>query len=154
MAIFSAYLPPNVSGDVALTRFELVPDGKAVLALLFPLVWLVMKRLWLASLVFMAIVGLLLLLAAWQPGLPVMYLAALPGLYLFLDGNELVRQRLERNGWRYAGVVDAENRRDAEVKFIASNAQLFIASPNGNDREIDKIVAFHPNSAPAGLFPE
>ena len=94
MAIYSAYLPPDATGEKALSGFELVPEGKAFFALLFPLIWLVFKRLWMPLLVYAIISVALVLIAAWQPGLPIMYLAALPGLYLLLEGNELVRRKI------------------------------------------------------------
>ena len=160
MAIYSAYLPPDASGETALTGFQLVPEGKAIFALLFPVVWLAVKRLWLALLIYLVLTVLLVMVVNWYPGLPVMYLAALPGLYLLLEGNELVRKKLERNGWQYAGVVDADNRHDAEAKFICSNTKLFASLPSQHANQSAsaaknfRLTSVHPHSVPAGLFPE
>lgn len=155
MAIFSVYLPPEHAGKSDAENFRLLKDSKAPLALIFPPFWLAWHRLWVELIIYAAVAIAISLLAAWQPLPPVLYLSAIPGLYLLLEGNELVRRKLERDGWTFAGVVDAHNRDEAEIKFMVDNeAELSAPKPIGK-----RIVAKHrlpvlAATAPAGLFPE
>ena len=129
MAIYSGYLPPEYMSDPVADRFQLVSDAKSPLALIFPPFWLAWHRLWLELLAYGVVVLAIGLLAAWKPSTAVLYLSALPGLYLLLEGNELIRGKLERNGWRFAGLVDADTKEAAEIRFLMQNEKTFDA-PN------------------------
>lgn len=153
MAIYSAYLPPRENMENPAETFRLVSDAKAPLALIFPPFWLAWHRLWLPLMAYAVIMIAIGILAAAYPSTPVFYLSALPGLYLLLEGNSLIAGKLERQGWRFAGVVDAENREDAELRFLVQNEQALVAS------EPKKPVIPSPKTAPLataplGLFPE
>ncbi|MEL7428676.1 MAG: DUF2628 domain-containing protein [Pseudomonadota bacterium] len=155
MAIYSVYLPPEDRPDARADEFRLVSDAKAPLALIFPPFWLAWHRLWLELLAYCVIVFALGLYAAWNPSVAVLYLSAIPGFYLLLEGNDLVRRKLERKGWRFAGVVDGENTEAAEIRFITQNPQrLERVSP----RTVSASPAYLTESSrvlpAAGLFPE
>ncbi len=155
MAIYSVYLPPEQSNKNAAEHFRLLRDAKAPLALIFPPLWLAWHRLWVELIVYFAIVLGISLLAAWKPLPPVLYLSAIPGLYLLLEGNELVRKKLERAGWRFAGVVDAQNLEEAEIKFVLENeGQLNLADETRNHPAAPKPSHAFSAPVPAGLFPE
>ena len=133
MATYLAYLPPaGWTGDRR-DDFKLVRDGKNPLALIFPPFWLAWHRLWLELLVYAVITFAIILLAIWQPGAPVMYLSAVPGLYLLLEGDELIRRNLERFGWQYSGVIEGDTREEAEIRFLENaDPALFSSSNSGN----------------------
>lgn len=118
MTSYSVYLKPETVSQTLDDEFRLVPDTKATLALLFPPFWLAWHRLWLPLLAYFVVMVAILLLAISSPSVAVSYLSILPGFYLLLEGHELVRNKLENTGWRYAGIVDAENREEAEIRFI------------------------------------
>jgi len=155
MTIYSVYLPPEHDGEKAAEEFQLLRDAKAPLALIFPPFWLAWHRLWLELLIYATVATGIGLLAVWQPLPPVFYLSAIPGFYLLLEGNELVRRKLERGGWRFAGVVDGQNRDEAEIRFLVENEKLL---SNGGRRETlgasEKPVSVFSPPAPTGLFPE
>ena len=155
MAIYSVYLPPESSGKNVAENFRLLRDAKAPLALIFPPVWLIWHSLWVELAVYFAIAMAISLLAAWQPLPPVFYLSAFPGLYLLLEGNELIRRKLEREGWHFAGVVNGDNQDEAEIRFLVENNQKFnIERPKPAART--PVVSRSIMSKPAGvgLFPE
>ncbi len=152
MAIYAAYLPPNDEFGSTAERFRLVQDGKTPWALIAPPFWLIWHRLWLPLLAYAVFMFAIALIAIWQPGLPVLYLSALPGFYLLLEGSELVRNRLEILDWRFAGIVEGYNLEEAEIRFLATFQE---GEP--------ELVAFErPSKSPishrpvvvAGLFPE
>lgn len=153
MTVFSAYLPPKSSGIQPVDGFKLVPDSKAPLALIFPPFWLAYHQLWLELLGYLVVVAFVVLLAVWQPGPLVSYLSILPGLYLLLEGNEHIRYKLERQGWGYAGILEAENREDAETKLLIKLSDEFVPEVRSSNLKkpfLPKTSA----TAPQGLFPE
>ncbi len=164
MAIYSAYLPPNSSasddnGTHASDTFKLVSDAKAPLALVFPPFWLIWHRLWLELLLYVVFAIAVAMLAAWKPSPPILYLSALPGLFLLLEGNAMVARKLERKGWRFAGIVDGETLEDAEIRFIVQNQNSSQAAEPAfetaqPEEDGKRVASFRPSSTPLGLFPE
>ena len=78
-------------------------------------------------------------------------LSALPGLFLFLHGRELVRERLEREGWSEAAVFSAENEEEAELRFFGR--------PRRSMNPAVPLASLKPAVVPAapasfGMFPE
>ncbi|MEO0909045.1 MAG: DUF2628 domain-containing protein [Pseudomonadota bacterium] len=152
MTTYSVYLPPIEDVEPAAERFKLVPDKKAVWAIIAPPIWLALHRLWLPLLAYVVFMLALALLGAWQPHVAVLYLSGLPGLYLLLEGFELVRDKLERHGWRYVGVVEAENAEDAEIKYLMEGDTSRLETAPAPTRALSGHV-----STPGinqGLFPE
>ncbi|MEM9332473.1 MAG: DUF2628 domain-containing protein [Pseudomonadota bacterium] len=152
MATFSVYLPPEDRIGDPIDHFVLVRDGKSPLALVFPPFWLAWHGLWLELLAYIVAALAILLLMIWQPGAPAGYLSALPGLYLLLEGTELVRGKYERQGWHYDGIIEGENRDEAEIRYVANRA----AKPNPvqtTPAPVQKPMALKP-IVNTGLFPE
>lgn len=153
MAIYSAYMPGGVGRSEANERVRFVSDSKAPLALVFPPFWLAWNRLWMELMIYLVLALAIALLAVWNPVTPVLYLSAIPGLFLLFEGNELVRRKLERSGWRFAGVVDAMNTEEAEIRyFYQANTENVVHRPTHHVTRA--AVPAPPRSAPVGLFPE
>ena len=92
------------------------------------------------------------MLGVWQPGLPVLYLSALPGLYLLLEGSELITADLERRGWRFAGTVEGDDLEEAEIRFLTD---LDVQGLNGPAQPVKPVNrAYHKVDVTTGLFPE
>lgn len=155
MAIYSAYLPPEHDSSLGAEQFKLLKDAKAPLALIFPPFWLAWHRLWPELAIYCAVAVAIMLLTIWQPLPPALYLSAIPGLYLLLEGNELVRKLYERKGWKFAGIVDGENLEAAEIRFLVQNPELFEKSKKPLDHRKGTSFATTPKTSPAmSLFPE
>ncbi len=125
MTTYTVYMPPKDTLDSREENFRLVPDTKATFALFFPPFWLVWHKLWLPLMVYFCVIVAIMILAFASPGIAVSYLSILPGLYLLLEGYELVRKNLESKGWQYAGIVEGENKEEAEIRFITDHRHLF-----------------------------
>lgn len=127
MAIFQAYIAPQVNLSGSLSQFDelpslkLVEDKKSILALIFPIIWLVWNRLWFWLALYILLSIFFFLLTSMQVPIIVSLLSFIPGLFLFLEGSSLIVGKLERQGWQFAGVVDAADVEIAEYKFLASN---------------------------------
>jgi Protein of unknown function (DUF2628) len=154
MAIYTVYMPPD--GDTDEARF--IRDGANLAALVIPAIWLIWQRLWL-WLLFYVVLALAIGLAWRLVGAGIAFLAILPGVYLLLEGNELVRARLERFGWQLAAIVEAPNRADAELRFfdIPHQATKEGDRAHGSVPLADVPAPAAPRMPPQqgiGLFPE
>ncbi len=120
MTIFTVHSPPasDVSSDDSRLRTRFIPESKAILALVFPLIWLLWHRLWWPALFYLLISIALALGLATQFGVMIGLLTFIPGLYLFLEGHELRRHQLERRGWRLTGIVEGSNLASAEMRYF------------------------------------
>lgn len=139
----------------AAESFRLIPDAKATLALFFPPFWLAWHRLWLPLMVYFVVIIAIAMLAFTSPSIAVSYLSILPGFYLLLEGYELVRKNLENTGWRYAGIVEGENREEAEIRFIM-NSEMEFEHPKTrliNEHKPTPIKT-NPYKTNMSLFPE
>ena len=149
MAIYEAYLSPltNDQGSAAqfesFQSFKLVEDKKHILALIFPIVWLFWNRLWfwLAAYILASIVFVLLS----NSYLPIIgsIMSLVTGLFLFLEGRTLIVTKLERQGWYFAGVVDAPDVEIGEYKYLESqeNSNLSI------DSSVEPIISVDEKSS-------
>jgi hypothetical protein len=150
--------PPRdaIPGEpAALERATIVRDGFVWPAFLFPVLWFLWHRLWLAALIVLAALAVLTaagLALELRPGaatLAVLLYALLVGL----EASSLRRWTYARRGRPAVDVVTAGSRREAEEKLVARWVAGIAAPP----------AAVHPGTprgfAPAaepviGLFPE
>lgn len=155
MTTYTVYMPPKDNLVQSEENFLLIPDAKATLALFFPPFWLIWHRLWLPLMVYFCVIIAIMLLAFTSPGIAVSYLSILPGLYLLLEGYELVRKNLENKGWQFAGIVEGENKEEAEIRFIVDHGLMFAEQ---KPVVVSQQKTVMPNSGvkknTMGLFPE
>lgn len=129
MAVYTIHAPDERDlrergGDLGAytDRFVFVPERFSLLAMLFSLPWLLVHRLWLATLGFVALVmvlnGVSTALGFGQQSLGVLNLAV--SVLVGFEAHNLRRLALERSGYRLAGVVSASSRQEAEHKFFTS----------------------------------
>jgi hypothetical protein len=126
MTIYTVHLPPGESngGTAAeMERARFIPERPSLFALVIPALWLLWHRLWYALAVYLLIGGIASLLARWTDSLAIGLLACLPALYLFLEGRQLLRGRLERQGWRFVGVVEAYSANEADLRYFADTSE-------------------------------
>ena len=118
MITYNIYLPPDSALDGAGQGAKFLPDGKPWLAAFIPPAWLLWHRLWWGFFIYLAIVGALSLLIMTQWREAAIFLSVIPGLYLLLEGHELIRQKYETKGWKFAGVVHGTNIDEAEMRYF------------------------------------
>jgi hypothetical protein len=125
MAVFTAYLPPD--GNAGDARF--VADRPSLLALILPPVFLVWHRLWWPlALYVLATVFLMVIGATVSEGLSAA-LGLLPGLYLCIQGRDIVRNDLLARGWRESAAIAAGSATEAELRFYHGDVAPGPASP-------------------------
>ncbi|MFZ1814851.1 MAG: DUF2628 domain-containing protein [Rhizobiaceae bacterium] len=118
MASYLIHTQPVASSGPQHAPVRFVRDGASLLALVFPLVWLVWNRLWFALACYLIVVAAL---GSWSilandPSATI--LSALPGLYFWLEGNNLIAEKLERQGWEQVAIVDASSLVEAEIRYF------------------------------------
>jgi hypothetical protein len=138
MASYVIFEPPGAPRpeDAVFIR-----DGFHWLAFIVPFFWFLWHRLWLeAGLVFAAMAGLAALEGVeGMPGI-VAPVSLLLSLGLGFEAPALWMAALRRRGWREWGVVEAEGRNEAAIRYLA-DADVEPASPR-------------PFSVPAASSPE
>ena len=107
--IYTVYEKPELEEPSA--RVMLVREGFSWLALIFGLLWLLARGLWVASLVYAVALAVLVYLAQYA-GMDDDALTLIPlfaQLVLGFVANDLQRESLQRRGYRFTGVVAAES---------------------------------------------
>jgi hypothetical protein len=157
MAFYTVMVPPPGSGGPReeIEQARLLPETFAWWALLLNGLWLVGKRLWLASLVFALVWGGLVY-AQSRLGLPGGVLVLVHwtiGLFLGFEGQNLIARKLARKGWRLADVVEARDLAEAERRFFERALAGEVAVPRPTSLPAERRPAGGPLPV-IGLFPE
>jgi len=152
MKIYTVHRRPGAA-DTDLGSVRFVRDGFAWWGFLLPLLWLLAGRLWLATLVFLAVslaLGALIQLSGiagfWA------LLATLPvNLYVGLEGRQWQRAKLARLGFIDEGIVAGRTLEEAELAYFARLRQGR-AGPGATPPAAARPIL--PAPAPGiGLFP-
>lgn len=159
--IYTIHLKPISSGSIASdadeARFDgllAIPEARANWALIAPPIWLFLHTLlWELVVYLMVLTGLGLLLAT--PFWPVaLFLGGIPGIYLWLEGNQLRRQKADRNGYAFVDVVEASSTQSALTRYLKN------WRPDGAPKQVKPLIKAHQKSsagyAPSGIsmFPQ
>ncbi len=97
-----------------------IPEAKSLIALALPLPWLLWNRMWWAALFYLLITAILSLALATDLATLAFLLTAIPGIFLFLEGNELRRKDLMRDGWTFVCTVEGDDQQSAELRYFHS----------------------------------
>ena len=158
MAFYTVLIPPPGSGSERddIEQARLLPETFAWAAFLFTGLWLLAKRLWLATLVF-ALVWVAVFYAQRDLGLAsgaALLAQFVIGLFLGLEGRNLIARKLLRKGWRLADVIEAPDLASAERRYFERALE---SRPAPAAREAAPVPPrFQSSSAVPviGLFPE
>ena len=157
MAFYTVMIPPPGSGGPReeIEQARLMPESFTWSAFALSGLWLLGKRLWLATIIWALLWGALFY-AKSRFGLSAgaMTLAYWAiGVFLGLEGQNLIVRKLARQGWRLADVVEARDLAEAEKRYF-ERALAGEASPS----RFAPLPPARPQPAAAvpviGLFPE
>ena len=124
--IYTLYMEPNarplVGDEEGSSRFDsliAIPEKNAYWALAFPPFWLAYHRLWFAFTIYLGLIilSIALLTTSWAP--VALLLGGLPGVYLFLEGNQLRRKKLEAKGLKFMAAIEAPTKQFAFERFLS-----------------------------------
>ena len=124
MAVFTVHLKQAGVDDRRRIALDAVflKDGFSAAAFVFGPFWLLVSRLWLAAIVYVALASVLafLALALHLPPIAALMLTLLLNLLLGFEAGNLLRGRLERRGFGTVNVVQGTKLDDAERRFFAA----------------------------------
>ena len=95
-----------------------IAETNSKTAIFFPPVWLFYHKLWWELLVYGLVIVLIFSLLATPLAAASFFLSGLPGIYLYLEGHQLIRARLEREGYQLVDVLDASDEESAVGRFL------------------------------------
>ena len=143
MAAFTVHQPPPGKTGTAPdpTRFVFVRDGFYLWGFLLSVLWMWWHRLWLASVLFIALSVLMEVgLRVAGVGEDLRTFAFLLLCFLVgLEGGSLRRWTLARRGWTNVGVTVAEDQDEAERRFFVNwqNRQAAQAPARAENRKTE-----------------
>jgi Protein of unknown function (DUF2628) len=116
MKIFTAHRSPQASQEEAV----FIKEGFSWPAFFFPVIWLVLKRLWFSLIIYLLALALICALASRLsfPDTSVFILVLALNLLLGMEGNERRRRALARRGFIEEGPFVGEDLQEAELKYF------------------------------------
>lgn len=131
MRTYLVLSPPAGSNDGSHSRTLFLRDGISWVALLFPGVWLLFNRLWIAGVFVLAVQ----LIAGYLSGMPGFELAgsllgSAIGLLVALEGRHYRSETLIKRGWKLESVIRADNLDTAEEIYFAGLPAPSVAPAN------------------------
>ncbi len=115
--IYTVYEKPEAAEPTA--RVELVREGFAVWAFVFGALWLLSRRLWLPAVGYVAL-SIAVAAASEAAGLSDLstgFLQFLLQLLLGYHAHDLVRWKLARQGYRFAGVLSGDSEMHVQQRY-------------------------------------
>lgn len=157
MATYTLLIPAGARpGSVdALERAIAVKNGFRVWAILFPILFALVHRLWRPFFALLAVMGALGVLGALDmvPDFTVIVLDGLIGVYAGLAAADWIVTARERNGFVSAGMVAGDSEDEALVVFahawLKGQVEPAFASPAAHS-----VAPRVPQGPVIGLFPE
>ncbi len=142
MRVFTVHLPPADGRGSQASRAVFVRDGFSFWALLFPMLWFLVNRMWLVLLGYLALTAAIVAGSTFLPGIetPIGVASLMVNLLIGFEANGLRRWSLDRKRWSFVAVVTGRDLAEAEQRYFSSLA--------GDD--LDRLTAF---VDPDALFP-
>jgi len=130
MRLWTVHEPrnPGSSGERA-DKTVFVKDGLSWPGLIVPLPWLLYQRLWLGTLIYVLVAAAAAGIGTYMTEDSGFLLASLANLYVALEGNDLRRRKLAKQGYVQAGNVLAKTSEEAEAEFFAERGMPDVQTP-------------------------
>jgi len=147
VTVFTVHTPPHAVGQEYDQHVDTVfiPDASSLMALVFPFFWLIWYRLWWAATFYALLTIALLILMIGELGLLAAAMTIFPGLFLFLEGQELRRKKLARHGWKMVDTVEDQDQASAEYRYFYTALEQQQAHPLA---KLEKTPAVKPYRSP------
>ena len=123
MPVFTVHMPFAGAGDSASAdKSVFVRDGFHVWAFIFGPLWLLVHRLWLATVIYLVLLaGLEVALSLLQVRMDIrLVVMALIALLMGFEAASIWRWSFSRGRWHEVGLVVANDRESAERRFFAN----------------------------------
>jgi len=131
-------------------RLAFVPDRFSFLAFAFSIVWLLVHRMWLVLLGYLAVTLVFELIALAVNSGAVGIVTFLVSLLFGFEAQALRRWSLEKKGWRMIGVANGADLAEAELRFLHKEA-AGLSDPGSP--EVEKTPVEQPRFTPSPIVP-
>ena len=120
----AAYVVMEAPADRNGERTLFIRSGFSVFAFALTLVWLVWRRLWVEAAIVLALTLAFSLAArqGWIAEPAVAVASLLVSLYFGMEATTMRIAGLARHGWQEAGLVQADNTAEAEIRWFTDHA--------------------------------
>ena len=158
MSVYTVHepLPRKDETSANPDRFVFVRDGFYFWAFLFGPFWMLWRRLWLVTVLYLVVVAALMA-GAWvinAPGPARVAVGLLLALLVGFEAGSLRRWILTRRGWKNLGVVVGDDLESAERRFFAAwTSSPAPAAPPASQPNQPKMPRSEDSSI-IGLFPQ
>ncbi len=116
--IHTIHIKPEAVGEERWVTARAVPEARAKWALIVPPLWLAKHRL-VFELAIYVMISIAVVVGFYTSfALAALALAGLPSIYLYLEGNQLRRNALQRRGYRMVDLVEAPDEEMALAKHF------------------------------------
>ncbi len=121
MRTYSVFEPPVLPGTLEDDAQSLVfvRHGWSLAALVFPLIWMAVRRLWWVLLAYVIIIAAIQVLSFAVPTVVTGGLSMALAIIIMLEAGQLRLESMAVKGYREIAVLEARTQRDAEQKFFA-----------------------------------
>lgn len=149
MALYSVYVRKSAN-PLAHESVRLIKPGFSWLAFVFPIVWLLLNRVWRWFLTILAVeIGLVVLFEQFRLPEWSLLLAGLAVMaYVGVSGRDWLGAALERRGFKMMGTVSGEDEDEAYAAFVRRPKPRAAAVAEA------KPVKSPENPSVIGLFPD
>lgn len=152
MKTFSVFEPPVLPGTLEDDAQSLVfvRHGWSLAALLIPLVWMAMRRMWWVLLAYVVLVIAVQLVGlVLAPLVTVMASVAL-AIIIMLEAGQLRLETMAAKGYREVAVLQAKNLREAENIYFAQWADV---RETASQAVAERTPVYRPSSATPPALP-
>ncbi len=122
MRTYTVYIKQD---DDDIPHIEYIPEKFSWAGFILNTIWLIYNRLWSQALLFLTTIVLVYQLELAYIISPNMSLIIWIGISFFVGftGNDMLRRRLEKQGYVFSDVIIASSENEAELKYICQNYQ-------------------------------
>jgi hypothetical protein len=131
MTLYTVLAPPAHEGETRPDpiRLVFVKEGFCWPALFIPVVWLLFRRMWIVLALYVAaVIGIAVLGEKTVPAISGA-LFLLGWIWFAIEANGLRRWSYLIHGWRLIDVVEAQNLREAEIRYFHTFEERVSALP-------------------------
>jgi hypothetical protein len=157
MTVYTVHEPPPHKDETATNpdRFAFVRDGFYFWAFLFGPLWMLWRRLWLVTVLYLVVIAALEtgLWAMNAPGSAHFVVGFLLALLIGFEAGSLRRWTFTRRGWKNLGVVVADDLESAERRFFAAWSPS-ASGPTARTPFQPHTLPKSDDSSIIGLFPQ
>lgn len=116
-SVFEPEVPPGTLEEDA-QALVFVRHGWSLAALFFPMIWMVVRRLWWVLVLYVLAMIALQILSNAVPTLVTVAISVALALIIMIEAGQLRLESMAAKGYREIAVLQAKNQRDAERIFF------------------------------------